>query len=39
MKYYETNFTTLYCGDCLNVIENENLHFDKVITSPPITSM
>lgn len=38
MKYFETEYSTLYNGDCIEVMEDlikENIKIDKVITSPP----
>lgn len=35
MLYLETDISKLYCGDCIEQIEKNDLHFDKVITSPP----
>lgn len=35
MIYYKNENSKLYNGDCIQEIVNNNLHFDKVITSPP----
>lgn len=37
-KYYETKYSTLYKGDCIEIMNdliNNNIKVDKVITSPP----
>lgn len=38
MKYYENDLTTVFCGDCIEVMNKmikNKIKVDKVITSPP----